>query len=170
MQVRNASNVAKPRAESGLSIVIVTYNSAAVLPGLLDSLPAGLEGIKQFETIVVDNDSADNSVDIALAHPTRPRVIRMGRNAGYAAAINVGAATVRPECRSTDSQSRHTLAPRRGAFADRSFDGFVRRRGGAADPGRGRNDAMVAAPGTLRHEIMDRCCSRRNVGWAYRQR
>ena len=81
----------------GLSIVIVTYNSASVLPGLLDSLPAGLEGIKQFETIVVDNDSADNSVDIALAHAIRPRVIRMGRNAGYAAAINAAAATVRPD-------------------------------------------------------------------------
>src|SRR5262249_6398201 len=67
------------------------------LPGLLDSLGAGLEGIKQFETIVVDNDSADDSVDIALAHATRPRVIRMGRNAGYAAAINAAAATVRPD-------------------------------------------------------------------------
>ena len=92
MQVRDASLVAAPRALSGLSIIIVTYNSAAVLPGLLDSLPAGLEGVQQFQTIVVDNDSADGSVDIALAHPTRPQVIRTGRNAGYAAAINVGAA------------------------------------------------------------------------------
>ena len=84
----------RPAAGSGLSIVIVTYNSASVLPGLLDSLPAGLKGIKQFETIVVDNNSADDSVDIALAHATRPKVIRAGRNAGYAAAINVAAATV----------------------------------------------------------------------------
>jgi GT2 family glycosyltransferase len=84
-------------AEPGLAIIIVTYNSAAVLPGLLDSLPAGLEGVKPFETIVVDNDSADNSVDTALAHPIRPKVIRMGRNAGYAAAINAAAATVSPD-------------------------------------------------------------------------
>jgi N-acetylglucosaminyl-diphospho-decaprenol L-rhamnosyltransferase len=96
MQVREASHVAEPRAESELAIVIVTYNSAAVLPELLNSLPAGLEGIKQFQTIVVDNDSADGSVEIALAHPTRPRVIRTGRNAGYAAAINVGAAAAGP--------------------------------------------------------------------------
>src|ERR1700694_4464768 len=48
MQVRDASLMTQPPAESGLSIVIVTYNSAAVLPGLLDSLPAGLEGVKQF--------------------------------------------------------------------------------------------------------------------------
>src|SRR3979411_3141799 len=87
----------QPAAELGLSIVIVTYNSASVLPGLLDSLPAGLEGVKQFETIVVDNDSADDSVDIAISHAIRPRVIRMGRNAGYAAGINAGAATVRSE-------------------------------------------------------------------------
>ena len=97
VQIRDASLMTQPRAEFRLSIVIVTYNSASVLPGLLDSLPAGLEGVKQFETIVVDNDSADNSVDIALAHAIRPRVIRMGRNAGYAAAINAAAATVRPD-------------------------------------------------------------------------
>jgi GT2 family glycosyltransferase len=86
----------QPAADFGLSIVIVTYNSASVLPGLLNSLPAGLEGVKEFEIIVVDNQSADNSVDTALAHAMRPRVIRMGRNTGYAAAINAGAATVHP--------------------------------------------------------------------------
>jgi GT2 family glycosyltransferase len=94
MQSANASPATEQRA---LSIVIVTYNSAEVLPGLLDSLPAGLEGIPQFQTIVVDNDSHDGSVDIALAHPTRPQVIRMGRNAGYAAAINAGAAAAGPD-------------------------------------------------------------------------
>jgi GT2 family glycosyltransferase len=94
MQVQDASLMTQSPAESGLSIVIVSYNSAAVLPGLLDSVPGGLEGVKQFETIVVDNDSKDGSVDIALAHPTRPRVIRMHRNAGYAAAINAGATAV----------------------------------------------------------------------------
>lgn len=84
------------RSEGGLSIVIVTYNSAAVLPGLLDSLPEGLERIKNFETIVVDNDSRDASVDIALAHPIKASVVQMGRNAGYAAAVNAGAAAANP--------------------------------------------------------------------------
>jgi N-acetylglucosaminyl-diphospho-decaprenol L-rhamnosyltransferase len=97
MQARDASHVAELQTGSGLSIVIVTYNSAAVLPGLLDSLPAGLKGITQFQIFVVDNDSTDGSVDIARAHPTRPRVIRTGRNAGYAAAINVGAAAAGPD-------------------------------------------------------------------------
>jgi N-acetylglucosaminyl-diphospho-decaprenol L-rhamnosyltransferase len=97
VQIRTASLMMQPPGDSGLSIIIVTYNSANVLPGLLDSLPAGLEGVKTFETIIVDNDSHDNSAEIALAHPLRPRVIRMGRNAGYAAAINAGAATVSPD-------------------------------------------------------------------------
>jgi N-acetylglucosaminyl-diphospho-decaprenol L-rhamnosyltransferase len=97
MTVRDASNAARPRAQPALSIVVVTYNSASVLPGLLDSLPAGLEGIEQFQTIVVDNDSADGSADIARAHPTGPQVISTGRNAGYAAAINVGAAAAGPD-------------------------------------------------------------------------
>ena len=97
VQTRDASLMTRAALNSGVSIIIVTYNSASVLPGLLDSLPAGLEGIKQFETIVVDNDSVDNSVDIALAHSIRPKIIRMGRNAGYAAAINAAAATVRPD-------------------------------------------------------------------------
>jgi N-acetylglucosaminyl-diphospho-decaprenol L-rhamnosyltransferase len=81
-------------SSAALSIIIVTYNSADVLQSLLDSLPAGLDGVANFETIVVDNDSRDNSVDIAVHHPIGARVIRMGRNAGYAAAINAAAATV----------------------------------------------------------------------------
>jgi len=80
-----------------LAVIIVTYNSADVLPGLLASLPAGCEGAGSVEIIVADNDSADASVAIALTHPTRPRVIRMGRNAGYAAAINAAAASVGPQ-------------------------------------------------------------------------
>src|SRR3989442_15082908 len=73
VETRDTSLRTHAGAAFGLSIVIVTYNSASVLPGLLDSLPAGLEGVKQSETIVVDNDSADDSVDIALAHAIRPR-------------------------------------------------------------------------------------------------
>lgn len=76
-----------------LSIIIVTFNSGAVLPALLDSLPEGLRGIAEFEVVVVDNDSRDGSAELAQAHPVGPRVMRMGRNAGYAAAINAAAAT-----------------------------------------------------------------------------
>lgn len=84
-------------ATATVSVVIVTYNSASALPALLGSLPAGLNGVDRFEVIIVDNDSRDGSVNLAEAHPLRPKVIRMGRNAGYAAAINAGASTVNPK-------------------------------------------------------------------------
>lgn len=77
-----------------LSIVTVTYNSASVLPGLLDSLRAGLDGIAQYEVIVVDNDSRDHSVDLASAHPIGATVIATGRNGGYSAGINAATATI----------------------------------------------------------------------------
>lgn len=80
----------------GLSIIIVTFNSADVLPPLLDSLPEGLKGVGDFEVVIVDNDSRDGSAELARAHPVRPRVIRMGRNAGYAAAINAAASIIDP--------------------------------------------------------------------------
>lgn len=79
-----------------VSIVIVTYNSASVLPPLLDSVPEGLAGIDEFRVIVVDNDSRDGSAEMAEAHPVGPAVIRMGRNAGYAAAINAAMAIIDP--------------------------------------------------------------------------
>lgn len=83
-----------PMIPRKLSIVAVTYNSASVLPGLLDSLRAGLEGIEEYEVIVVDNDSHDHSVELAMAHPIGATVIRTGRNGGYSAGINAATATI----------------------------------------------------------------------------
>jgi len=104
----------------------VTYNSAPVLPGLLDSLSAGLDGIREFETIVVDNDSADASVEVALAHSIRPKVIRMGRNAGYAAAINAAARSVRPDANLLILNPDVRLLPGAGArLIDRLVDQSV---------------------------------------------
>lgn len=77
-----------------LAVVVVTYNSASVLEGLLDSLDAGLEGIERRRIVVVDNNSHDTSVDVALFHPSRPEVIRTGRNSGYAAGINAAAKAI----------------------------------------------------------------------------
>ena len=87
-----ASQPARP-----LAVAIVTFNSASVLPALLNSLPAGLQGVDDFHIIVVDNDSRDGSAELANAHPIGVTVIQMGRNAGYAAAINAAAATISPK-------------------------------------------------------------------------
>lgn len=84
-------------AAAPVAVVVVTYNSASVLPGLLDSLPDGLEGIERQRIIIVDNDSHDASVELALSHPTRPEVVQTGRNAGYAAGINAAVARLSPD-------------------------------------------------------------------------
>ena len=73
---------------SVLSIVIVSFNAGADLQSCLLSLkkapPAG-----DHEIIVVDNESTDGSAAAAERIPG-VRVIRMGRNAGFAAANNAG--------------------------------------------------------------------------------
>ena len=71
-----------------LSIVIVSFNAGADLQACLLSLkkgpPAG-----DHEIIVVDNESTDGSATAAERIPG-VRVVRMGRNAGFAAANNAG--------------------------------------------------------------------------------
>jgi N-acetylglucosaminyl-diphospho-decaprenol L-rhamnosyltransferase len=76
-----------------VAVVVVTWNSAGVLDGLLRSLPDGLAGVP-WSLTVVDNASADDTVARAekwLRETDRDAegtVISTGRNAGYAAAIN----------------------------------------------------------------------------------
>ncbi|MEV5412342.1 glycosyltransferase family 2 protein [Thermopolyspora sp. NPDC052614] len=100
-----------PRTPPGVAVVIVTYNSADVLPGCLDSIAAGLEGVRLAAVVVADNASKDGSAEIAEGTVHLPmRVVRTGRNAGYAAAVNAGVATldlddidavfvINPDCR-----------------------------------------------------------------------
>ncbi len=78
-----------------IAIVIVTWNSARVLPGLLGTIDAGL-GDLTGQILVVDNDSADDSVAVAERFAPGCRIVQTGRNAGYAAAINAGLAAADP--------------------------------------------------------------------------
>lgn len=76
------------------SVVAISYNSAAFLPGLLDSLLAQTKGFG--EIIIVDNNSGDASVriikDYADLHPGAGiRPLLLNENTGYAAAANMGA-------------------------------------------------------------------------------
>ncbi|MGE0586076.1 MAG: glycosyltransferase family 2 protein [Flavobacteriaceae bacterium] len=66
------------------SIILVSYNSAAVLADALASIPAG------HEVIVVDNASTDRS--IAIAEEAGARIVRLGKNLGFGTACNRGAA------------------------------------------------------------------------------
>lgn len=68
-------------------VVVVTHNSAPVIGGLLDSLPTACEELR-WSLVVADNASSDGSVELVRATHPEAVVVEMGRNAGYAAAIN----------------------------------------------------------------------------------
>ena len=78
-----------------LSVLIVSWNSreqlARTLPALLPELGEG------DELIVVDNDSADGTPEALAELAPRARLLRSGRNAGFAAACDEGAALARGE-------------------------------------------------------------------------
>jgi len=95
--MRNIEETGAAVINPPLIIVIVTHNSADVLVGLLDSLAPALSNVPNVSIIVVDNDSTDDSTAIAEHHPVGVRLLRAGRNGGYAAAINAAAATVAPD-------------------------------------------------------------------------
>jgi GT2 family glycosyltransferase len=78
-----------------LSVLIVAWNSRAelgrTLPALLPELGDG------DELIVVDNDSSDGTPEAVLELAPRARVLRTGRNLGFAAGCNAGAAAASGE-------------------------------------------------------------------------
>ena len=68
-----------------LSIVVVTWNSAADIDACIDSINFGSE----FEVIVVDNASTDATLGLLHQHH-HLRLVENQRNRGYAAANNQG--------------------------------------------------------------------------------
>ncbi len=78
-----------------LSIVIVAWNSreelARTLPALLPELGA------DDELIVVDNDSDDGTPEVVANLAPSARLVQSGRNLGFAAGCNAGAAAARGE-------------------------------------------------------------------------
>jgi GT2 family glycosyltransferase len=81
-----------------VAALVVTWNSAGVLEGLLSSLRSGFAGVAEWRLTIVDNASADATVAVAErwlrehADEIDGRVLQTGRNAGYAAAINAALA------------------------------------------------------------------------------
>ncbi|GAA1969407.1 glycosyltransferase family 2 protein [Nocardioides panacihumi] len=72
-----------------VTTVVVTYNSAHVIDGLLDSLGPALDGLAS-DTVVVDNSSTDGTVDV-VGRRDDVTLVR-APNLGYAAGINRGVA------------------------------------------------------------------------------
>lgn len=65
------------------TVISVTYNSAAVLPAMLETA-AGTAAL-----VVVDNGSGDGSAEIAAAHGAT--LVRLDRNEGFGRGCNAGA-------------------------------------------------------------------------------
>jgi N-acetylglucosaminyl-diphospho-decaprenol L-rhamnosyltransferase len=72
-------------------LVVVTFNSARVLPGLLSSLPDACKDVGEVELVVVDNASSDDTCEVLAEQAPDARLIRSGGNLGYAAGINLAA-------------------------------------------------------------------------------
>jgi GT2 family glycosyltransferase len=77
-----------------IAIVVITWNSARPLPGLLESLPEGMRGTR-YQLVIADNASADDTVAVARRMAPDCTVVDTGRNAGYAAGFNAGLSAAR---------------------------------------------------------------------------
>ena len=78
-----------------IAVVVVMYNSASLLPALLDSLHAGLRGLT-WNLTLVDNASTDDSAETARRLAPQATFFANGRNGGYAAGINAGVRAAPP--------------------------------------------------------------------------
>jgi len=72
-----------------ISIIIPTYNRAHTIRRAIDSVLA--QTYKDFEIIVVDDGSTDNTLDILRQyHDPRVKIIQLETNKGVSSAINTG--------------------------------------------------------------------------------
>lgn len=76
-----------------ITVIVVLYHSEAVLPGLLESLPAAFASLP-YRVVAVDNSSDGAGAQVVRAKVPEARVIRTGANLGYAAGINEALAHV----------------------------------------------------------------------------
>ncbi|MFC0506209.1 glycosyltransferase [Micromonospora costi] len=82
-------------SDETIAVVVVTYNSAPLLADLIASLGPGLDGL-DWHLVCADNASADGTVETLRRLAPTATIVRMGRNAGYAAGINAGVAAAGP--------------------------------------------------------------------------
>lgn len=76
-----------------IAIVIPNLNGMRWLADCLDSL--GAQTLKPSEILIVDNGSTDDSVAFLRARYPQVHLLEMGRNTGFAAAVNAGIQSTR---------------------------------------------------------------------------
>jgi GT2 family glycosyltransferase len=72
-------------------VVVVTWRGRDHITACLDALAAQRS---PHRTLVVDNASDDGTADLIAAHPSRPDVLRLDRNRGYAGGLAAALASV----------------------------------------------------------------------------
>lgn len=75
-----------PRVSARVTVIIPTYNGAALLAGCLTALAA--QTYRDFGTLVVDDGSTDGTPAMLAGRFPEARVLALGRNVGLAAAVN----------------------------------------------------------------------------------
>jgi len=75
-----------------VTIVVVTYNSAALLPDFFGALDRALAGVSQYEVVVADNASWDETLEVVTRLRPRATIVALESNLGYAAGINAAVA------------------------------------------------------------------------------
>ena len=94
-----------------VTLAIVTYNSARVLPDCLRSLEEGC-GDVAYEVCVADNDSVDDTEAVVRELAPNARFVDLGANRGYAAGINAAITEGAPDT------AVYVLNPDARLFAD----------------------------------------------------
>lgn len=87
--LQQQADTASPRRLS-VTVVIVTFRSAHLLPDLFRSLPEAMAGIPDHELVIVDNASDDQTLAVVRELAPGASVIALAANLGYAAGVNAG--------------------------------------------------------------------------------
>lgn len=72
-----------------VSIIIVNWNTGTLLRKCLDAIPDAVPGL-EYEVIVIDNASSDQSIAHAEGSPQQFRLLAQRKNLGFAKANNIG--------------------------------------------------------------------------------
>lgn len=89
------NNQNTPSAQPLVSVIIPTYNGAAYLREAISSATPESQGIREVEIIVVDDQSKDNSHEIAKSFQYPVTAFRLSQNGGVANARNYGISKAR---------------------------------------------------------------------------
>lgn len=71
-----------------LSIIIITFNSGKYIRNCLDSILKSLKHSKEYEIIIFDNNSTDDTIDTCESYNNSIRIICNTSNRGYSSSIN----------------------------------------------------------------------------------